>query len=193
MIRSGMQRKSRKCKICKNPFTPRSMTHKVCSAECSEILIKRDKVKEENKQIKDAKERMKTIGQLAKSTEKCCNAYIRERDRSYNCISCGMWSEEWNAGHYISVGACRTLRFNEDNIHRQCVHCNLYKHGNQQQYRMRLIAKIGKERVEALEAWHPANKWTATKLIELEAYFKNKLKELKNANKQTGDTIPPNV
>lgn len=162
---------------------PRSMTHKVCSAECSSIFVKQEKLKEEKKQDKEKRERLKTISQLAKSTEKCCNAYIRERDKADNCISCGKWSDEWNAGHFISVGANRTLRFNEDNIHKQCVHCNLYKSGNQLEYRRRLIVKIGLERVEALEGWHPAHKWTATELIELEAYFKQKLKELKNENK----------
>ena len=56
MIRSGMQRKSRKCKICKNTFMPRSITHKVCGAECSNIFVQQEKLKAEKQKEEAAKE-----------------------------------------------------------------------------------------------------------------------------------------
>ncbi|STS93497.1 protein NinG [Klebsiella grimontii] len=55
------------------------------------------------------------------------------------------------AGHYRSRGKASHLRYNEDNIHKQCHHCNVQLSGNQQQYRISLVEKIGAERVEALE------------------------------------------
>ena len=81
------------------------------------------------------------------------NAYIRARDDGLPCISCGsITASRWDAGHFRSVGAAPHLRFNEDNVHRQCSRpCNKDKSGDQLRYRAGLIARIGRERVEALE------------------------------------------
>lgn len=78
------------------------------------------------------------------------NKYIRKRDEGKPCISCGN-NKGSEAGHYIAVGQCDALRFDLDNIHLQCHSCNYHKHGNQMQYRLNLVNRIGAERVEALE------------------------------------------
>ncbi|MEG2041192.1 MAG: recombination protein NinG, partial [Hafnia sp.] len=61
------------------------------------------------------------------------------------------------------------LRYTEDNINKQCHHCNVQLSGNQQQYRLGLIEKIGPERVEALENYNAPHQYT---IEELEAIRK---------------------
>jgi hypothetical protein len=58
-----------------------------------------------------------------------------------------------DAGHYRSSRAVLAhLRFNEDNCHAQSKKENRYNSGNAVDYRIGLIARIGLERVEALES-----------------------------------------
>lgn len=115
-----------------------------------------------------------------KRAEKACNTYVRKRDEGHGCISCGRHDAEvWNAGHFISVGANRTLRFNEDNIHLQCARpCNKDKGGNIHEYRKELIKKIGQARVDVLDGWHAPVKMTVAAAQEIEAKYKAKLKAL---------------
>ena len=165
------------------------MNHKTCSIDCALVYVAEQNAKKlRKKQAADRKEtklKLEAIEPLEywlKKTEKACNAYIRKRDEKDPCISCGRTNaDKWDAGHFISVGSNRTLRFNEDNIHKQCARpCNYDKGGNHILYRQGLIRKIGEARVLALEAWHPPVKMTREKAQELEAYFKRKLKELEN-------------
>lgn len=85
---------------------------------------------------------------------------IRLRDadgRGYcRCISCSTvkpWNE-MQAGHFIPKGSDRNLEFHPDNVHAQCVSCNMHKSGNLIEYRFGLVRKIGKSRVERLETLH---------------------------------------
>lgn len=78
------------------------------------------------------------------------NAWIRKRDEGKPCISCGKYST-LQAGHFKSAGRANHLRFNEDNVHGQCVHCNYFEQQSDTLYRKNLIEKIGIERVEKLD------------------------------------------
>jgi len=69
-----------------------------------------------------------------------------------------MRTVRWEAGHYISVGANNSLRFEPKNIHLQCHRCNFEFGGNHIMYRIGLEAKIGIEQVLWLESWHPTVK-----------------------------------
>lgn len=81
------------------------------------------------------------------------NRFVRDRDREKPCISCGqkLTHEYSQAGHYISVGRSKALRFHEDNVHSQCSYCNIQLEGNVSKYRAGLIKKIGIEKVEKIE------------------------------------------
>lgn len=97
-----------------------------------------------------------SLGRLIQQAVTVFHKWIRERDRVgdyFVCISCGLekHAREMQAGHYINAGNNGVIRFHEDNIHSQCRECNEFKDGNQHNYRIGLIAKIGLERVEALE------------------------------------------
>lgn len=183
-VASGKQR-TRKCAICPTRFTPRNMMHKACGPDCAAAVAVREREKKERKKLKAeraadkaALEKHKPLEYWLKKAEAACNAYIRARDPDI-CISCDVThSSAWQAGHYISVGANRALRFHEDNIHKQCIHCNMFKSSNATEYRIRLLEKIGVERVEWLESWHSPVKMTREAAEEIEAMYKAKLREL---------------
>lgn len=114
-----------------------------------------------------------------REAQKAFNAFIRQRDSEYSCISCGRSSgAKINAGHYKSVGSTPELRFEELNCHLQCEHCNSFLSGNIENYRINLIKKIGLDKVEWLEGPHEPKKYTCEDLKEIELKYKQKLKEL---------------
>ena len=85
------------------------------------------------------------------------NRFVRKRDSNeagfFTCISCKTIKHpsQCNAGHYFSRGNYGSVRFDLDNIHAQCIKCNMHEHANLIPYRENLIKKIGLERFEKLE------------------------------------------
>lgn len=197
MLRSPINRSGsiatkrlRKCAVkgCANRFQPRNMGHKCCNAECAEIYAVAERKRLDAKQAKA--ERAETKAKLLalepleyylKKAERACNAYIRARDAGQGCISCGRHDADvWNAGHFISVGANSTLRYDEDNIHLQCARpCNKDKGGNIVEYRKALLVKIGADRLARLEGWHAPVKRTVDDVLAIEAHYKGKLRALR--------------
>lgn len=179
--------KQRKCACCRVSFVPMTPMGRACSIKCAIAIAEQVRKVAENKAQRA--ERAATKAKLIelepleywlKRAEKACNAFIRKRDEGQGCISCGRHNAEvWNAGHFVSVGANRTLRFNEDNIHLQCARpCNKDQGGNIHEYRKGLLKKIGPERLAVLDGWHPPEKMTIEKAQVIEAYFKAKLRAL---------------
>jgi len=190
----------RRCKNktnCSTPLKPASKCTDIvekkgyCSIKClNEHTIEKRiaaEKKKKNKQLKQDREKLKRLTQWLNDAQVVCNKYIRERDKKEPCISCGRHHNgQYDAGHYRSRGAASHLRFNEDNIHKQCQHCNNYKSGNATEYRINLIKKIGIQRVEALENNNKAHKFTIEEAKEIKQYFKDKLKKLKEADFDNG-------
>lgn len=123
------------------------------------------------------REKLKTRSQWMREAQAAFNAWIRYRDRDKPCISCGATGRtSWDAGHYRSVAAAPSLRFDEDNVHKQCVPCNQHRSGNAIEYRRGLVARIGVERVEWLEREHPPKKYTIDELRLLKQDWRSILK-----------------
>jgi Bacteriophage Lambda NinG protein len=176
---------SKACKHCGSCFFPLRPLQNVCGPICARRLVDTAK-REQRERDKARKEKIKTIPQLIREAQFAFNAFIRARDRIRPCICCGrteqmgfgLSSHGWDCGHYRSTGSASHLRFNEDNAHRQLVVCNRHGSGRAVDYRIGLIARIGLERVEALEADNTPTKWTAERLRSIKATYKAKLKEL---------------
>ncbi len=177
-----------KCKICRSEFVRRSMTHKVCSPDCGLIFAKQERERRERSESKkdrleilERRQKLKSRSDYLKEAQIEFNRFIRERDSNLPCISCGRDSgAKVNAGHYLSVGSAPQLRFNENNCHKQCEHCNTYLSGNQARYRIRLISKIGLQAVEELESDQTMPKWTIDDLKSIKMKYKEKTKQLQN-------------
>lgn len=184
--------RKRKCAICKGQFEPRSMTHKACGPDCAAglavrvtALQKAKQQRQERAQDKIKREGMKTYPQLIRDAQVAFNAMIRLRDQiaGYQCISSGR-PLDWNgnavdAGHYRSRGSAPHLRFNEDNCHAQSKQDNRYGSGEAVAYRLGLIARIGLERVEVLEADNTTRKWTHDELRAMKADYQRRMREMK--------------
>lgn len=115
-----------------------------------------------------------------KAAKKACHDYIRARDRGKDCICCGRpLGDKYDAGHFIESGNYPFIRYHEDNIHAQSVHCNQYKGGDSGGYEERLIAKIGEDRVNWLKSnKHKLIKRTVEDYRDIENYYKGKIKGL---------------
>lgn len=130
--------------------------------------------KQKKKESKDNDKSLRT-----KEAQKAFNAYIRYRDASLCCISCGRnHNGQYHAGHYRSRGAHPELRFEELNCHKQCAPCNNHLSGNISNYRINLIEKIGADKVEWIEGPHEIIKYTCEDLKAIELKYKAKIKQL---------------
>lgn len=171
--------KPKTCKCCKTKFTPRNTLQIVCSPSCaiqytrqqSERLAQR-KAADDRRQLKKRKADVKPLSHWMNMTQRAFNDYIRARDGDV-CISCGSRTAvSYHAGHYRTTAAASQLRFNEDGCNSQCASCNVHHSGAITQYRINLIAKIGLERVLALENNNTPHRYTREELDELRARYR---------------------
>lgn len=174
----------RKCAECGIVFQKIAMLQNCCSIPCaverSHKLNKKKREKELGDKVKEMKVGLMKRGDWLKLLQATFNTYIRKRDEGQNCISCDtpMKNRKGDASHFYAT-TYTGLRFNEDNVHLACVTCNQFKHGNLQEYRPRLISKIGLCRVTQLDNQrHSKLELTIEDIKELIAEYKFKTKEL---------------
>jgi hypothetical protein len=140
--------KQKSCKICKVKFKPFKPLQQVCSPACAILLAEKNKAKNEKREKtkikKELRETAKTISAYRKELQIIVNKIVREIDAGFNCISSGRpYKTNDQAGHYYSVGAYQSLRFNLHNIYSQSVADNLYKSGNTIGFTQGLIKEFG--------------------------------------------------
>ena len=152
--------------------------------------------------IEVRKEALKTRSDHMKDAEKAVRDYRRTYELSIGsgCISCGesqesiLHAQGWkvggafDGGHFMGKGARPELRLEPTNIWLQCKACNSgsYMHARKgytvsQGFRTGLIARIGLDAVEALEADHAPRKETMEQLKAITAEYRAKTRELKRA------------
>ena len=177
------------CKQCKDKFIPKYFLQKHCMKNDVCVRAELDmkyaqKQKQEKKALKeDTAERAKKLmryGDYIQLLQVQFNAFIRARDKDAGCISCGNTNADvYAAGHFYPT-TYQYLRFNEDNVHKQCnKYCNMMKRGNLLEYRPRLIEKIGLERVLMLDnTRHCTLQLSIPEIQEKIIYYKNKIKVL---------------
>ena len=187
--------RQRKCKVCKNWYMPQNSLEPCCNqfscrlAYATAYTRKRahNAIQEvrrasavERAQRRADKERVKATSELHRGAQRAFNAFIVYRDRHLPCICCGATeAAQWAAGHYRTVAAAGHLRYNEDNVHKQRNRpCNADQGGNLVGYRAGLVARIGEERVLALENDNRVHKYTRDELREIAKIYRKKLREL---------------
>lgn len=185
----------RKCKICGTPFTTYDMRRWWCCPDCGvkcagqayekarqRAVAKRER--EDREKIKAVRESLKTKHDYVKEAQAAVNKYIRIRDYGKPCISCGalpdysLYGGSVDAGHYRSRGTAPHLRFYTLNISSQCKKCNRYGGGNYSEYRKGLIAKLGIEKVEAIDSDNRARHYTEHDLKRIKLIFNKKTRML---------------
>ena len=190
---------TRKCKNkCGNEIPPATKCENIiskkgyCSVEClaEHTRFKRVEAqkKKERKEIREAKERLKTRSEYTKDAQRWFNKWVRLRDADQPCISCGNTGghnkghrgHNYDAGHYRSIGANPELRFEPDNCFKQCVKCNRNLSGNVANMRFGIFKRIGKERIEWVEGSHQPKKYTVEELKAIKGKYKALCKELES-------------
>ena len=174
--------KSKKCKACGEEFTPTQTFQKWCSTRCALELIDEKKEQKKRREIKAAKQKLKTKGDYMKEAQTAFNRYIRQRDIHLPCISCGRLHQgQWHAGHYRTTKAAPELRIGPDaewNCHRQCAPCNNHKSGDIVNYRIELVKRIGADRVAWLEGPHELKRYTIEDLQAIKKKYNAKYRSL---------------
>ena len=159
-------------------------------AVCKKEQKRQDaKAREERRQLRARKEKLKTRSDYIKEAQVYFNAFIRERDKHQPCICCGLplhsqgliptLGGSYDAGHYRSIGSAPHLRFDEHNCHAQRKQCNRFGSGRAVDYRLGLIARIGLQAVESIEADQSPRHYTIDDLKAIKAHYKARLIELK--------------
>lgn len=170
-----LKQKYKKCKVCNKLFRTFNSFITTCSSDCTKKLDRKI-LEKSNNVIKPSE----TLAGQKKLTQEVFNTYIRLRDKELPCISCGKLEvKQWHAGHFISVGSNSSIRFEENNVHKQCSRCNVFLSGNYKGYRENLLKKIGAEMVNWLEGYHPVRKYTIEDMKEMRKLYRNKIKLLK--------------
>ena len=168
-----------RCKHCKEKFIPIRFNMKYCiETECLRAFSEEIKAKT----WKDTKTRMKTelktTQDWLKEAQTIFNKYIRLRDEGLLCISCNTIPKKKNAGHYFSSGGHSNVRFDEDNVHLQCEHCNTFLSGNLLNYQIGIEKRIGAERLIELQGKaHLEKRCSVEELKEIIKKYKKKIKE----------------
>ncbi|MDV5861380.1 recombination protein NinG [Pseudomonas mendocina] len=187
MTLTAKPKRPKKCRVCRETFTPRKALQVVCSPSCALLHAAKKRERErkaldkiERKAIREAKERVKPRSEYMKEAQSVFNAWVRERDQALPCISCGRHHQgQWHAGHYRTVGSSPELRFEPLNVWKQCAPCNNHKSGDIVNYRIELVRRIGAEQVAWLEGPHEAKRYSIEDLKAITAEYRAKLRELK--------------
>jgi gamma-glutamylcyclotransferase (GGCT)/AIG2-like uncharacterized protein YtfP len=178
-----MKARNKKCRICRQEFIPKYSTMQATceNIECMIAYSSKQKEKKTKAEFKAIKERNKSVSQWRKELQQVFNQYIRLRDQGKGCVSCGKKLQgKYDAGHYFSVGSYPNLRFNESNVHGQCVECNQHKHGNLIEYGIKIERRIGKGGLQELHSLRNERlSLPLDKIKELIYHYKDKVKELK--------------
>jgi hypothetical protein len=84
-----------------------------------------------------------SISKLKKQADAVFSLWIRNRDGG-RCFTCGVQKpiKEMQNGHYVSR-MHSSLRYDERNCNCQCVGCNVFKHGNMDEYTLALTRLYG--------------------------------------------------
>lgn len=197
--------KPKTCPICSTEYTPRSSLQKVChNYKCAITFNKQRDAeiaeRESRKQelllrddLKKRREKLKGISEWQKEAQAAFNRYIRMRDLNKVCVSCGgelvgssnyLTGSAVDASHYRSRGAAAHLKFNVFNCHSACTRCNRQLSGNAVEYRIRLIERIGLERVENLESNNTPRKFDIPYLQRVKAIFTRRARHYEKLRKR---------
>jgi len=182
------------CRDCGDEFKP----FKTTDCRCVDCIIKKavkdnqaKREKEYEKVLKPirkknlaTKEALKTYSKWMQELQVIFNRFIRLRDASQPCISCGTTKDvKYDAGHFYSVGAYPNLRIHEHNVHKQCSkNCNFEKHGNHAEYSIRLPERIGVDAFIELQSirHNTPLKLSVPEIKDLKSHYRKLIKNLES-------------
>lgn len=146
-------------------------------------MLKVSKPRMDLEAAKEERDERRKISNYLQSAKDSCHAFIRERDKGLNCVSCGNpWHEDFQAGHLYKAELFSTLKFDEKNISGQCRRCNLFNDGNESGYRVGIINRYGVDHLNYLDEKAAIekqinHKWERHELQKIRIDYIQKLRE----------------
>lgn len=193
----------KKCAICKEPFEPVfsslekwcSNPDKDCQFEYAMQVVEKNRKQKELAAKKEWTETKKVYRDNTKKKSEYeaelqvkVNKLARLIDAGCGCTSCGTHNTvRWDGGHFHSVGAASSIRYNLFNIYIQCgIQCNGFKGGNQTAYAEMLGKIFGQKHREFVQfelMQTPAIKLSIGDFKRLNTEANLLIKEFEAANK----------
>lgn len=144
-----------------------------------------------------------TVSQVRKKADTSFSIYVRLRDAEFKggaywcrCITCGVWKpiKAMQAGHFQSRRYMNT-RFHEQNVHAQCVKCNMFNQGEQYKYSLAVDKMYGPGTARKLELLaRQSKKFRTDELDDMIIKYKAAIKEYERkhnvSNKEISESIP---
>lgn len=180
------------CKVCGHKYEAWSAARAlnrfcgpVCAAKFGQAKRDEERAKARRLANRQAREALKTRGDWVREAQSAVNSYVRERDYGRACISCHSLPPEtstltiqaFDAGHYRSRGAAPHLRFHLLNIHSQCKQCNRDLSGNVVEMRKGMVARLGEDRVQAIEHDDTPRQYSVDDLKRIKRIFAKRAKQ----------------
>lgn len=183
--------RQKSCRVCASRFVPLRPFQVACTigcaiayAEAERRRAERRAAKAERKEDQIKRESLKTRAEYMREAQAAFNSFIRARDADKPCICCGLplgagdLGGLYDCGHYRSTGSAPHLRFDERNAHAQRKQCNRWGAGRAVDYRIGLIARIGLQAVEELEADQEPRKFSIDDLRAIKTLYNAKRRAL---------------
>lgn len=167
-------KQTKKCRSCKDEFSPFNTLEKMC-IPCAIKKGRENKQKEFNKETRRLKKSVKKRSEWYADLQTEVNKYVRLTQNDQPCCTCRTNKPDikYDAGHFISVGANKDLRFELTNIHRQCsVQCNQFGSGMRYEYTLFIIDKYGQDHLDWLKGPHKSLKEVFPTHKDIEAEIK---------------------
>ena len=154
-----------KCTGCKERFKrdvmiklPAGNFHSMdCAIKYANNKSQARKEKAEKAKHREDKQKIKSKTAWFDQHQVLVNQYIVQvRDKDEACATCGTRANvKYDAGHYLTRGAHKELRFELTNIHKQCsVKCNQHGSGMRLEHKDFIRDKYGQEHLDWLEGPH---------------------------------------
>ncbi len=182
--------RQRKCKQCRQWFTPDNKYQETCSVECAIEYAPKKMAKEKRKSIRRFRESDKS--KLKRDVQRIANRLgkLHNMIRGYKeCITCGSYSKlQMDGGHCFPTSTYSPIRYYTLQIRPQCVKCNRFNGGSPKEFKVYLISELGSEKVE----WLESHKGITTKKFTVEYLQKYKRvmgKRLRMQEKRYNATI----
>jgi len=190
VLKKGLKTRDKTCKICKDKFTPRTTVQPVCfKPSCILEYSAKLREKREKSEWKVKKailiEKTKTLGDVKKDLQLLVNKIARLVDLGVGCIATGATTGKQNGGHYTSVSANSTIRFNLHNIFLQSEHSNSYRAGDTIKYQEGIRRLYGQPYLDFMDSLraHPPVHLTKDDLKEKIAVAREIVRELEKENR----------
>lgn len=152
--------RARKCLACREWFNPKEQGITTCSVDCGILYGKSNFTKQKVREKRKAKKKLRD--EDAKVLMQDCYRIAQAIGRFHGylsgitkCVTCNIpliTQEQVDGGHFKKKNVYSAIKLYTLQIHPQCVNCNQYNGGREDEYRLFMIDRYGLEKVEWLES-----------------------------------------